>query len=169
MTLKEANSKLLNFSVGVIVNLKPAVPHFTVQYRWGNFTLCNGYCKRVSHWNVIGYVFCNSSILVTLYKIGKVYFSSHGTNGFHVLRQRIRDLLLWAHAVVRTPKMNILHHQLLLADYVKNLYPASHWFVVVLLLLPSLSSCLKLPTDLLVQSFSQINHPAFLSVLPITN
>ena len=33
MTLKEANSSLMNSSVGLIVIiLMPAVPHFTVQY-----------------------------------------------------------------------------------------------------------------------------------------
>ena len=80
-------------------------------------------------------------MLVTLYKIGEVYFRCLVQMVF-MQRQRLKDLLLRAH-VVRTSKMEISRH---LVDYVKNctekraarlyflIQPSNHLFVVLPLL-----------------------------------
>ena len=59
-------------------------------------------------------------MLVTLYKIGEVYFRLLGTSDFHVKRDRARDLKLQARVVVKTSNMEFSRRYL--ADYVKKLH-----------------------------------------------
>ena len=66
----------------------------------------------------VGKVFCDYSMLFTLYKIGEVYFRLLSTSDFHIKAKKER-LLLRAHVVVKISNMNNLC--LRLADYVKKL------------------------------------------------
>ena len=53
------------------------------------------------------------SMMINLYKIAKLNFRllSTRTNGFHVIRQRLKNLLLRARVVVRTSNMKISRRQ----------------------------------------------------------
>ena len=66
-------------------------------------------------------MFCDYTILVTLYKVGKVVFRFLGTNWFSCRRQRKKHLLLRACAVVRTSKTKI--SRLLRAEMIQHSHP----------------------------------------------
>ena len=53
----------------------------------GNLRSCNGNCNENVTWQLnfaLTWVFCDYSMLITLYKMGELHFRLLGTNGFHV-------------------------------------------------------------------------------------
>ena len=95
----------------------------------------------------LSWVFCDYSMLVTLYKIGGVHFCLLGTNGFHVKTKnerftaassRCHQNLKYENFTSSFGRLrqniapNIVPH-----DYFSSFNQSNSWFVAVLLTLPS--------------------------------
>ena len=127
----------------------------------GNLRSYDGNCNEnvALKWNfAFSYVFCDYSVLITLYKIGELHFPWLGTTGFHVKAKserfaaasfRCRQNLKYENFTSSFSRLrqnfapkSVPHVQ---PDYFSSFNQSNHWFVALSLTLPS--SNLKPPNE----------------------